>query len=249
VAALERHQVDAVAWREIGYREPVCARSRQLLTEEGATVFRAIHGAQAHHSEWRKPVVPSLREAQRRSNLRPRSRLSLNTHTPSFLSGEAALDIALDEGLRLEVLHPGAELLAAEGYNDNSIVTRLTYGQASLLTGDITAEVEEQLVANGSPLTSTVLKAPHHGSCTSTTAPFLDAVDPELVVISVGEDNDFDHPCDDVLERLEVALSLSRAEPRDPVEGRLPLYRTDEHGTVEIVSDGSRLWVETERGR
>jgi hypothetical protein len=241
VATLERFQVEAVVWREMGCQDPVCGRWRQLLAEEGATLFRVIHGARAHHSEWRKPVVPSLREAQRRSSLRPRNRLSLNTHTPSFLAGEAALDIALDEGLRLDVLHPGAELLAAEGYNDNSIVTRLTYGQASLpLTGDITAEAERQLVERGPPLASTVLKAPHHGSCTSTTAPFLDAVDPELVVISVGE-NDFGHPRDEVLERLELVLS--------EVEGRLPLYRTDERGTVELIIDGSRLWVETEQAR
>jgi competence protein ComEC len=165
VAALERYHVDAVVWREMGCEAPVCDRWRQLLAEEGATVYR----------------------------------------------GEAGLDIALDEGLRLEVLHPGAELLVAEGFNDHSIVTRLTYGAASLLlTGDITAEVEQQLVASGSPLASTVLKVPHHGSCSSTTEAFLEAVDPEVAVISVGE-NDFGHPCDEVLERLELALSGVRS--------------------------------------
>jgi competence protein ComEC len=81
------------------------------------------------------------------------------------------------------------------------------------------------------PLQSTVLKAAHHGSCSSTTQVFLDAVDPELVVISVGADNTFGHPCDEVLERLEG----------------LPTYRTDERGTVEIVSDGVQVWVEMER--
>jgi competence protein ComEC len=146
--------------------------------------------------------------------------------------GEAGLDIALDEGLRVGVLHPGVELLATEGFNDNSIVTRLTYGAASvLLTGDITAEAERRLVAGGLPLASTVLKAPHHGSCSSTTEALLEAVDPEVVIISVGEDNDFGHPCDEVLEWLN---------------GRT-VYRTDEHGTVELISDGTRLWVKTER--
>jgi competence protein ComEC len=93
--------------------------------------------------------------------------------------------------------------------------------------------VEHQLLERGPPLASTVLKAPHHGSCTSTTAEFLEAVDPELVVISVGAENEFNHPCDEVLERLS---------------GRT-VYRTDEDGTVELITDGSRLWVETERGR
>jgi competence protein ComEC len=144
--------------------------------------------------------------------------------------GETGLEIAPDEGLRMEVLHPGAELVATEGSNDNSIVTRLSYGDVlELLTGDITARVEGQLVANGSPLASTVLKAPRRGSCSSTTAPFLDAVDPEIVVISLGE-NDFGHPCDEVLGRLGVEA----------------VYRTDQHGTVQVVSDGARLWVEVQ---
>jgi competence protein ComEC len=100
-----------------------------------------------------------------------------------------------------------------------------------LLTGDIEAPVEHRLVARGATLASTVLKAAHHGSCSSTTEEFLAAVDPEVVVISVGADNDFGHPCAGVLERL----------------GELPVYRTDEQGVVEIVTDGAQAWVETER--
>jgi competence protein ComEC len=89
------------------------------------------------------------------------------------------------------------------------------------------------LVAGGATLASTVLKAPHHGSCSSTTEEFLAAVDPEVVVISVGADNDFGPPCAGVLERLEGWA--------------MPVYRTDEQGVVEIVTDGARVWVETER--
>jgi competence protein ComEC len=94
--------------------------------------------------------------------------------------------------------------------------------------------VEANLVGaqHGAPqLQSTVLKVPHHGSCSSTTQAFLDAVDPEIAVISVGADNRFGHPCDEVLERL----------------GSLPVYRTDEQGAIEIVSDGTQMRVEVER--
>jgi beta-lactamase superfamily II metal-dependent hydrolase len=56
-------------------------------------------------------------------------------------------------------------------------------------------------------------------------------VDPEVVVISVGADNDFGHPCAGVMERLDG----------------LPVYRTDEQGVVEVIADGVRVWVETER--
>ncbi len=162
--------------------------------------------------------------------------------------GEAGLRVTLDDGagvsppVEMAVLHPGAELASRSGgdVNDDSVVTRLTWGAVSvLLPGDIKAEVERRLVVEGAPLRSTVLKAAHHGSCTSTTAEFLEAVDPEVVVISVGADNDFGHPCAEVLERLTLAL--------DEVGGRAPVYRTDEQGVVEVVTDGARVWVETER--
>ena len=146
--------------------------------------------------------------------------------------GEAGLRLTLDEGLDMTILHPGAELPGDA--NNNSVVTRLTYGQVSvLLTGDIEAEVEHRLVGamRESPLQSTVLKAAHHGSCSSTTQEFLNAVGPEVVVISVGADNRFGHPCAEVLERLEY----------------VPVYRTDERGAVELISDGAQVWVETER--
>jgi competence protein ComEC len=120
---------------------------------------------------------------------------------------------------------------AARGTIDSHSVTRLAYGQASLLlTGDMEARVEERLLADGADLRSTVLKVAHHGACTSSTEGFLEAVAPEVAVISVGADNDFDHPCDEVLERLQ---------------GRV-LYRTNQHRTVDLVTDGARLWVNTE---
>ena len=124
--------------------------------------------------------------------------------------------------------------------NNSSIVTRLVYGQvAVLLTGDIEADVEHQLVAEGAALSSTVLKAAHHGSCSSTTQAFLDAVAPEVVVISVGADNDFGHPCAEVLERLEQTVSEG--------DRGLPVYRTDEYGAVDVVTDWVQVWVKTER--
>jgi competence protein ComEC len=148
----------------------------------------------------------------------------------SVYEGQAGLSLTLDEGLEMLILHPGVEVW--ESANDNSVVTRLVYGQVSfLLTGDIEAEVEEALVGAGAIRESTLLKAAHHGSCSSTTQAFLDAVDPELVVISVGADNTFGHPCDEVLDRLEG----------------LPVYRTDEHGIVEVVSDGTQVRVEVQR--
>ncbi|HET89182.1 MAG TPA: DNA internalization-related competence protein ComEC/Rec2 [Chloroflexi bacterium] len=148
--------------------------------------------------------------------------------------GEAGLEIIFGDGPVMTVLHPGVTLFGGANVdvNNNSVVTRLVYGDVSvLLTGDIEAVVEQQLVAGGAPLESTVLKAGHHGSCSSTTPEFLGAVNPEIVVISVGAENRFGHPCAGVLERL----------------ADLPVYRTDQHGVIEVVSDGARVWVETGR--
>ena len=156
----------------------------------------------------------------------------LTAEGATVYQGETGLRLALDEGLEMVVLHPGAELL--DEANNNSVVTQLSYGQVSLLLpGDIEAQVEEALVGarRDTPLQSTVLKAAHHGSCSSTTQEFLDAVSPEVVVISVGADNRFGHPCEEVLERLD---SFS-------------VYRTDEQGAVEFITDGVQMWVETER--
>jgi competence protein ComEC len=148
------------------------------------------------------------------------------------LKAERGLELHLDEGLSAEVVHPGDELLKGTGAdgNNNSVVARLTYGSVRiLLSGDIEAPAEAMLVTNGSRLKSTLLKVPHHGGCSSTTQAFLEAVDPDVAVISVGKDNTFGHPCPDVLLRL----------------AGIPVYRTDRDGTVEIVTDGKNIWART----
>ena len=143
----------------------------------------------------------------------------------------------LGNGLSLEVLHPPAELLSGteSDQNNNSVVLRLVWGQARfLLTGDLEAEAEQLLLQSGQPLDADVLKVAHHGSGGASTAAFLAAVGPKYAVISVGADNRFGHPKQDLLDRL-AAL------------GQVKILRTDEQGTVEFITDGQQLWVRTER--
>jgi len=104
-----------------------------------------------------------------------------------------------------------------------------------LLTADIRQEAEFELIADRAELSSTVLKIAHHGSDTSTTPEFLAVANPRLAIISVGADNKFGHPSDEVLDRLKERL--------DPEN----IYRTDEQGTIEFTTDGERLWVEVGR--
>jgi len=146
----------------------------------------------------------------------------------------AGVRIATGDGVELVVLHPGPELMkyTDADANNNSVVTRLVMGQVSfMLPGDIEEAAEGMLVASGQELTSTVLKAPHHGGGTSSSEAFLNAVSPELVVISVGADIRFGHPSPQVLERLDDLVEKEH------------ILRTDEHGTIEVVTDGERIWI------
>jgi len=136
----------------------------------------------------------------------------------------------------LEVLNPQRERLRPPpaDLNNNAVVLRLIYGEVSfLLASDVEAEAETAMSQGEMTLDSNVLKAPHHGSKTSTTDLFLSRVDPEIVVISVGSSNPYGHPNPGVLARLEETV------------GPANIYRTDLHGTIEIVSDGADIWVKT----
>ena len=147
---------------------------------------------------------------------------------------QAGREIDLGSGVKIEVLNPPATPFngTSDDVDNNGVVLRLSWGQVSFLfTADVGEEVESQLIGQRVNLRSAVLKVAHHGSETSTTSPFLAAVDPEVAVISVGQDNPFGHPTPEVCERLTGRL------------GENNIYRTDKDGTVEFITDGEKLWV------
>jgi len=112
--------------------------------------------------------------------------------------------------------------------NDDSVVLDLRYGGVSfVLPGDIGEEVERDLAGLIPPARHRVLKAAHHGSATSTSDVWLDALRPDVVVISCGRDNRYGHPATVVIERLA----------RRGIEIR----RTDEDGQVVLETDGRTL--------
>jgi competence protein ComEC len=142
--------------------------------------------------------------------------------------------ITTGDGVTLEVLHPGDRL--AEGSDDNSIVLQVRYGDATfLLTGDAGQEVEATLIEADLPLQSTVLKAADSGDREGTSQPFLEAVDPWIVVFSLGDasHNPNHHPAERVLERV-AGMGCA-------------VGRTDLQGTIRFVTDGQRLWVATDK--
>jgi len=116
-----------------------------------------------------------------------------------------------------------------DNLNNSSIVFHLSFGDFNaLLTGDIESRIEKILVWRKEIEPVEVLKIAHHGSKTSTSREILSAADPQLAVISVGK-NSFGHPSDEVLQRLK--------------EDQINFLRTDQQGTIEVVSDGSKWLV------
>jgi competence protein ComEC len=146
-------------------------------------------------------------------------------------------EIDLGNGIKIEVLNPPESLWEGTGddVDNNGVVLRLSWDNVSFLfTADIRPEAEFELIGQRVNLKSTVIKVAHHGSYTSTSQHFLAAVDPEVAVICVGEDNPFGHPSPEVLEILIGRL------------GEDNVYRTDKDGTVEFITDGQTLWVKTD---
>jgi competence protein ComEC len=146
---------------------------------------------------------------------------------------EAGDSIPFEE-VSVDVLGPPRPYLANEDRNENSVVLKLTYGQTSvLLPGDAEGAQEADLVDRyGSELQSTVLRAAHHGSKSSSTEAFLDAVNPQAVVITSAYDSQYGHPDEVVLERL--------------AERGLPTYWTASHGTTVLTSNGTAITIATQ---
>ncbi|NLM52842.1 MAG: MBL fold metallo-hydrolase [Firmicutes bacterium] len=140
-----------------------------------------------------------------------------------FTEGRAGLSRTLAPNINLEILHPTSP--SGDNLNNASLVTRIICGQiAFLFTGDIESDAEKEILGRKGSLSSTVLKIAHHGSRTSTSTAFLNAVSPEVAVIMAGSGNTYGHPHAEILQRL--------------TEAQVKIYRTDLHGTIVITTDG-----------
>jgi competence protein ComEC len=120
--------------------------------------------------------------------------------------------------------------------NDDSVVIELQIGDVSIvLPGDVSAEVERELADRMQPVPFRVLKAAHHGSASSSSGAFLDAVQPSIALISCGRHNRFGHPAPSVLARYR--------------ERDVEVFRTDQDGQITLRTDGSAVEVATFTGR
>lgn len=146
-------------------------------------------------------------------------------------------DRELAGGAEIRVLHPPPPDWERQRVrNEDSVVLELRFGDVSIvLPGDIGREGEQILESRLDTRPITILKAPHHGSASSSTEPFLRAAHPSAVVFSAGRSNRFGHPAPIVLARYRALNAL--------------VFRTDEDGAVRLDTDGRTVQMTTWSGR
>lgn len=160
------------------------------------------------------------------------------------MSGDEMIELAKEDGKFKDFKFSDSQVkfLAPiddyyENINDYSLVMKITYGKIDLLlTGDAEADVEKELLDSKQDLTADIYKAAHHGSVTSNTNEFLDAVSPKYVLISSdnGDHNFYGHPNKRFVEYLE--------------KNNIDVYRTDESGTVRVSTDGNKIDIDSKKG-
>lgn len=169
-------------------------------------------------------------------------------NTPTTVTYEKMLTAIQNSGARVIAAKPNSsytlgdvafEVLAPfeqdKNLNNMSVVIRLTYGGHSFLfSGDAEKAVEKQLLKSGCDLSAEVYKLAHHGSSTSNSKAFVEAIDPDIAVISCGADNSYGHPHSEIVDLLKS-------------EG-IAYYRTDEAGSIVIgVDENNKLITECEK--
>lgn len=159
---------------------------------------------------------------------------AVERHNVTLYEARAGDEIPFD-GLQADILGPPEGYLDGEDRNENSLVVQLRHGDASFLfTGDAEADAERYLVNEyGTQLETTVLKAGHHGSSSSTGDRLLDATTPAAVVISSPYESQYGHPHEETLNRL-----ATRA---------IPAYWTATHGNTVFQSNGTHVTVGTQQ--
>lgn len=140
-------------------------------------------------------------------------------------------------GVEIRVLHPPVPDWERQRVrNEDSIVLDIRFGEVSIvLPGDIGREAEDRLTFQRRPRHLTVVKAPHHGSATSSTQAFIDALRPAAVIFSAGRGNRFGHPAPAVVARYTAAKAV--------------IFRTDEDGAIVLETDGQSVEMRTWLGK
>ena len=156
-------------------------------------------------------------------------KIMVDTNKTKLYRCKVSDSICVDEYTKLEFLNPSKNSKLS-GENDNSLVVRLMYKNAKFLfAADITNVCECDMMEKQLDLRADILKVAHHGSTYSTSDEFLNKVNPSLAIISVGENNKFKHPSNNVLEKLH--------------KKNIKVLRTDKNGQIQIITDGEKIRI------
>ena len=142
-------------------------------------------------------------------------------------------DVLTFGNVRIEVLYPEkTDDTNAVSDNNHSLVLRIIYGERKfLLTGDIEEEAEKDLLNQPGFLQADIIKVAHHGSRTSSTREFVNAVKAKLAIVPVGRESQFGHPHGEVVERWKASGAK--------------ILTTGENGTISVSTDGRDLQMKT----
>lgn len=133
----------------------------------------------------------------------------------------------------VQILAPNSK--EYESLNNYSIVTKITYGAVNILSmGDAEKLSEDEILKNGLNVQAQIIKAGHHGSNTSSSEDFINAVNPQYALISAKRGNTYNHPIKSVMQLFE--------------RKNIKVYRTDESGTIIMTTDGTSINFNKEPG-
>ncbi len=210
-----------------------------FLLDKGISSLDAVIASHGH-ADHIQGLVPVLEQFKVRNLIIPGIKDEKEFYQLLEIAGKKGIKVSrcgegdtinLDKKTELQVFNPIQQFHDDNSsLNNTSLVIKLIYGQTELLfTGDAEKPAEEALVNRSAPLEADVLKVGHHGSDTSSGMDFLDRVNPKAAVISVGKNNNFGHPSQEVLQRLD--------------DKGVILFRTDESGAVVLTSNGKNIRI------
>ncbi|MEF8785982.1 MAG: ComEC/Rec2 family competence protein [Haloarculaceae archaeon] len=158
---------------------------------------------------------------------------AIEAHGVTLFEVEEGDTLPVDDDVTATVLNPSTGD-AGSDQHDNSVALTIEFGDVRYLTtGDAESAVERRLVADWrEELDAEIYQAGHHGSSTSSSEEFIDAVSPEIAVISSGFDSQYGHPSDETLRRF--------------ADHGIGTYWTGVHGDIVVTTDGTNVSVETE---
>ena len=214
------------------------------LQEQGVTDIAAVIATHPHedHIGGMDAVleaipVESLYMPEVKESLTPTTRCyeqmldAVEAQQVQAVKGQSGVTVYEEDGVKLELVGPEPQK-EYDDLNEYSLVAKLTVGGKSFLfTGDSSEQAEADMIEAGEDLKADVLKIGHHGSSTATTEEFLQAVNPQVAVISCGKDNSYGHPHEETMQRLQ--------------EKAMTIYRTDEDGTILATCDGTSIEWQT----